>query len=152
MLLTGPDRLPDATVATLQRIGARHVDVLGGPAAIGDGVVDLLQASGYTVRRLAGTDRYATSAAAATAALDAHPDGELPLVVATGASFPDGLTATRLAARTGGILLLVPPDDLTHADATVAFLDQHGHRLHRRHILGGTTAISNQVADQLTEP
>ena len=58
------------------------------------------------VERLAGADRYATAAAISRAT--AQP-GVAAVVIASGASFPDGLGASPAAAALHGPLLLVQP-------------------------------------------
>lgn len=150
MLLAHTDRLPDVTRQTLTDLGVQQLTVVGGPSAVGDHVVDQMRDAGYQVNRLAGSTRYGTSVAAATHALGRHPEASrLPVVFATGQSYPDGLAAGALAARQGGLVVLVPPDDLNHAPEVVSFLADHNHRLDPRLVLGGPSAISHTVHDQL---
>ena len=104
LLLTAQDELPLATRTELGRLGPAVVYVLGGTASVGDGVVAAITALGIRVERLAGADRYATSAAIA----DAVFGTAFEVVLATGISFPDGLVAGAL----GVPLLLLPPSGL----------------------------------------
>ena len=67
ILLSSPDTLPDATAQAITAAGATHVVMVGGTGAIGQPVVDALTHLGADVTRLGGSDRYATSAAIATA-------------------------------------------------------------------------------------
>ena len=151
VLLTGSDELPAVTRQALADLGVQQVTVVGGTSAIGEGVVAQLRGHGYQVQRVAGSSRYGTSVAAATLALSRHgTDGKVPTVFVTGQSYPDGLAGGGLAAQTGAIVVLVPPDDLAHAPEIVGFLDEHGHRLDPRLVLGGTSAISDHVYDQLS--
>ncbi len=107
VLLTRPGTLPSATVTELRRLAPARIVVLGGPSAVGEGVVAQLRSLATTgaVIRLAGPDRYATAAAISRASFPAGVPG---LYVATGIGFPDALVAVPAAARIGAALLLVP--------------------------------------------
>ncbi len=65
LLLTQHDRLPASVLTELQRLSPATVYLLGGTAAINSSVSDTLTGQGFTVSRLSGADRYATSAAIA---------------------------------------------------------------------------------------
>ncbi|HWB71842.1 MAG TPA: cell wall-binding repeat-containing protein, partial [Egibacteraceae bacterium] len=67
LLLTATATLSDATAAELDRVlpDGGVVYLLGGVAAIGQGVQDTLAARGYDVRRLAGPSRVETAVAVA---------------------------------------------------------------------------------------
>lgn len=91
---------------------------------------------------IAGSDRYATSAAISLAGFDA----DVPCVyIASGANFPDALSAGPAAARCGGPLLLVTPTTIPTVVAEE--LD----RLNPDEIViaGGIGAVSNSVQTQL---
>lgn len=107
VLLVERDAVPDATAAELRRRAPDEVVVAGGPAAVSDDVLDALaDLTGARVRRVAGVDRWATSAALAEE-LDASTTGAL---VTSGLGFPDALAAGQLAAVAGVPLLLVGDD------------------------------------------
>jgi putative cell wall-binding protein len=93
-------------------------------------------------RRYQGRDRFGT---AATVARRSHPDGATDVIIATGASFPDALAGGPLATDRDAPLLLTARDRLPAA--TVQALDHL--RPQRATILGGTSAVSNQVRDEL---
>ena len=65
VLLTEATSIPAETKAALDHLGIKHVIVLGGEAAVSEVVAASLQASGRTVRRVAGADRMATAVAVA---------------------------------------------------------------------------------------
>lgn len=94
------------------------------------------------VFRVAGPDRYATSAAASRRAF---PYGADVVVIATGTDWPDALGGAALAGAVGGPLLLTAPSSLP-ASVTAEF-----ERLGATHayMLGGTGAVSEQVFSQL---
>ncbi|MBW3664599.1 MAG: cell wall-binding repeat-containing protein [Actinobacteria bacterium] len=148
-LLTHGNGLPGVTAGELRALGAREVQLLGGPAAVSSDVVAALRASGHAVTRLEGSTRYGTSVAVAEEALARHGPGRIPVVFATGEDFPDGLTAGALAAQLGGVIVLVPSDHLATAPEVSAFLRAHRERLGGAVIVGGPVAVSEAVRQQL---
>lgn len=116
LLLVEQASVPASTTAELARLAPSEIVVLGGTAAVSDGVLAALGRAvpGATVRRVAGTDRYAT---AARAMADAFPAGTDHLYVVTGRSFQDALMAGAAAAFEGGALLLT--DGQRPLEATV---------------------------------
>jgi spore germination protein YaaH/putative cell wall-binding protein len=111
VLLVRSDAIPAATASELGRLKPGRIVLLGGPGSVSDAVADRLAA--YTaggVTRLAGPDRYAAAAAISAASYPA--DGPATAYVATGTVFSDSLSASALAGRDGGPLLLVRPDSL----------------------------------------
>ncbi len=143
LLLTEPDELPDATRDELVRRGATDVVVLGGPVAVSTDVVMEVEALGAAVRRVGGADRYATAARLA----GFFPAGVDRVVVATGRTFADALAIGPVAARDGAPVLLVEPDRVPDVVA------RQLQRLAPREVVvvGGTTAVSSDVATRLRE-
>lgn len=115
-------------------------------AALGSLVLSVLAiapapaAEDFTLTRIAGEDRYATAAAAA---LDAFASPE-SVVVARGDAFPDALAGAYLTGVLDAPLLLTRPDALpvVTSDAIAAL------GATKIYLLGGTTAISDDVADE----
>jgi polyvinyl alcohol dehydrogenase (cytochrome) len=139
LLLTTNGALSASAAAEIGRLKPANVALLGGTVALSDAVAQQVGALGPTVVRWQGTDRYATAAAISQAT---YPDGATNVYLATGGAFPDALAGAALAARAGGPLLLTDPATLPAATkAEIA-------RLHPSAIviLGGTTAVSAQVA------
>lgn len=143
VLLTQRNRVPGAVRAVLNTLtGAKNVTIVGGTAAVSQAVEDELRTAGFTVTRLGGEDRYATSEAIITAGrTSANPIG----IVASGTSFPDALAAGPLAYKgkhpifltSGGTL---PQDTI---DAMVAAGTT------RVIVLGGTAAVPEAVVTAL---
>lgn len=100
------------------------------------------QAAIVVSERVAGEDRYATAAASA---LELYPDGARTVYIATGADFPDALTAGAGAAAADSPLLLVRRDGVPGATRTALGLLQPT----RIVMVGGTDAVSAAVQDQL---
>ncbi len=113
VLLTRSDVLPDATRAELARLAPARIVIIGGTAAVSVAVGTAIRAAvpGAAVSRIAGKDRYATSAAiAATFAPN------VPLIyAASGSSFADALAAAAAAGAQGAPVLLTAPTVLPDA-------------------------------------
>ena len=143
MLLTLARGLPDATRAELSRLQPARIVILGGTTVVSPTVEAQLAA--YTaggVTRIAGADRYATAAAVSAAYF---PAGVPVAYVATGATFPDALTAGAAAAALGGPVLLVRPTGFPVAVQTE--LQRLGPG--RIVVVGGPAAVADTVLDQL---
>lgn len=145
LLLVGPDTVPAATAAELDRLDPASITILGGANAVSRRVLD--EARQYTdgpVRRIDGATRYHTAAEL----VDIHFGPGVPVVyVATGTSSADSLTGGPAAAAAGGPLLLVRPDAIPEPTAaTLLALDPE-----RIVILGGTSAVGTQVEEDLAD-
>lgn len=141
LLLTAPEYLPPATAGALARLRPSRIVVLGGPSAVSGAVADQAAAvSGASVERRAGSDRYTTSVAVSGAAF---PTGAPTVFLASGADFPDALSAA--AAARGAPLLL------TNSHGLPASVAREIIRLAPTRVvmLGGESAVSATVRDQL---
>jgi putative cell wall-binding protein len=101
--------------------------------------------SGSRVKRIAGANRYDTSA---KTALNAYPNGAETVIVARGdneGQFADGLAASYLAGLKNAPILLTDPKDLPQEieDAIVKL------KAKRAYVLGGKAAISETVESKL---
>ena len=112
LLLTTRTRLPASVAAELRRLAPRRVTVVGGSGAVADAAAAAARSaaggSRVALRRLAGSDRYATSARVAAE----YASGVGGVVLASGATFPDGVSAGPVAAGLGGPVLLTAPTAL----------------------------------------
>ena len=147
ILLTGPDTVPDATDAALADLEVERVFVVGGQQAVDEQVVDHLEDDGYEVHRLDGADRYETAADLAfgwgeTPWGDVGTlDGDPTALLASGADFPDALSAGPIAANAAFPLLLTPPEQAhPEVDATLDDLD-----IERIVIVGGEQAVDGDL-------
>ena len=108
LLLVRKDAIPSVVAAELTRLAPARIVVLGGTAVIAKSVVAALRAvTSGAVQRLAGADRYATSAAISRATFAA---GVPAVYVATGDNFPDALAGAAAAGHDGAPVLLVSTD------------------------------------------
>ena len=142
VLLTRGDVLPAATRDELVRLAPSTVYLLGGTGAVSENVrVAIEQATGRSVVRLAGADRFATAVAVSTAFFNLPPS----VYLAIGANFPDALSAVPAAGRSGSPLLLVRGGSIPPVAGSELV------RLHppRVFIAGGTGVISDSVIAQI---
>lgn len=148
LLLARRHALPAATaaeLARLARLGVEQVVLIGGTAAISDGVESqIAKITGVEVTRLAGRDRYATAADVALRASASVPVGR-EVYLATGEGYADALAGGATAGSTGSPLLLTARDRLPEATAdALAALRPSAVR-----IVGGRGAVGPEVEAQL---
>ncbi|TRW45860.1 hypothetical protein FJ693_07555 [Georgenia yuyongxinii] len=143
VLLTAPTALPEVVRAELVRLRPKTIVVLGGEGAVSQAVHESLQTlTTGAVTRLAGTDRYATSAAVSAATF---PPDVAVAYVATGRGFADALSGAAAAGAKGAPLLLVPGSSVTaETRAELARLSPD-----RIVVLGSTGAVSASVEAEL---
>lgn len=141
LLLVQRDSVPSVTAAELTRLAPTSIVILGGETVVSSQCADELSLYG-TVSRLAGIDRFATSAAVSAFGF---PSGAPIVVVATGEGYADALTGGPLAAKLGGPVLL------TRGQSLPPQVRQEVERLDPDaiYIIGGTGAVSAGVATTL---
>lgn len=149
--MTGlPPSQRTATVGELEDGAAYELQVQA-VSGVGPGVVASLVATvpplTLSTTRVAGGDRYATSAAISQQAFPTSEIGAgVPVVfVSSGANFPDALSAGPVVSQLGGPVLLTTPTALPDSVRTEIV------RLRPQQIVvvGGTGAVSNAVFTQL---
>ena len=136
--------LPAATSAFVKSNKIKTVYIVGGAGVVGSGVEAQLKALGVTsVIRLAGTDRYDTSAKVATQFKASFTSS---VSVATGTEFADALTGGVLSAKLKIPMLLLDPSkgaspgEKAYAKALTA---------PKVYVYGGTGALSDAVVRTL---
>ena len=142
ILLVTKDTIPAAIAEELARLDPGRIVIIGGSAVVSDATAAELSWIA-PVSRLAGLDRYATSAAISASTF---APGVPVVFIATGFNFPDALSAGPAASSAGGPILLVSTNAIPAVIATE--LD----RLKPRQIVvvGGTSVVSSAVEDALT--
>jgi putative cell wall-binding protein len=141
ILLTEPNVLPDVTATELLRLHPERIVVVGGTGAVARGLEALLADYAPVVERVAGEDRYET-----TAEIDARVvAGTDTVFVVTGKTFGDALTGIPLAALTDSAVLMV--GDAGLHPSVIAELE----RLQPKNVivLGGTAAVAERVELEL---
>lgn len=94
VLLTPQNELRADTAAEIDRLAPARIVIAGSEKQVSSGVEATLKAR-YRVDRMSGGDRYETSSLINR---DAWPTGSSRMYVATGANFPDAMTASAVAA------------------------------------------------------
>lgn len=145
LLLTQPDVLTAATEREIARLDPSRVIIVGGEPAVGAPVADRLSTLGYTVERLSGPDRFATSIAIAERGWG--DSGAESVFLATGLNFPDALSASVAAAGEGMPVVLVNGGASSLTDAQLALLSELG--ADTAHIAGSAVVVSAGIEAQL---
>lgn len=143
LLLTPTGNLASVTREELKRLKPGRVIVLGGTVAVSNAVVSSVKKAlpSASVARVAGENRYATSALIAR---EMWPGGSTSAFFATGAAFADALSGTPAAAVNDGPLLLTKQDCLPQ----VVYGVRADFGLTTTGILGGSKALSTAGATQ----
>jgi putative cell wall-binding protein len=144
ILLTQPDSLPAVTAAEIARLAPSRIVILGGTAAVSEGVAaDLARLGPHLIERIGGPERVATAALTSAAHF---PPGVPVAYIATAFNFPDALSGGAAAARDGGPVLLV-----TDEVPAVTAAELERLRPGRIVVLGGTVAVSEAVKTALEQ-
>jgi putative cell wall-binding protein len=109
VLLTRSSDLPTTVRDEIIRLVPSRIVIVGGIGAVSPAVELALADLGFIVERVAGVDRYDTSARLSRRAF---PTAPVSMLIATGENYPDGLTATSYNGARGGSLLLTRTADL----------------------------------------
>lgn len=144
VLLVRRDSISDAVSAELTRLAPENIVVLGGEGTVSGEVAAQLGAWG-SVSRLAGADRWETSAAIAASM---YPTTSGAAVIASGLDFPDALSAAAPAGLLDAPLLLVATDSVN-----VAVKDRlEALNPSRVVVVGGSATISDRVLGIVGDP
>jgi len=146
LLLTRAGVLPDVVKTQLLRLKPAQIVIVGGLGVVSSAVEAQLKGLNVKpeVRRVSGSDRYATSRALATDTWGAGSLGTAYL--ATGTNFPDALSAGPAAAHFDGPVILVRGTASTIDAATRALLTRLG--VDKIKIAGGTGVINAAIEAQ----
>ncbi|MFB2580283.1 cell wall-binding repeat-containing protein [Herbiconiux sp. P15] len=104
LLLTTRGSVPASVLSELKRLAPARIVVVGGPATVGQPVLDTAKRTGALVSVIAGADRYENSRALVQ---EAYPSGASQIFLATGATFADALSASSAAHAVGAPLLVI---------------------------------------------
>ena len=130
-------QLDASTSAFLVAQKVKNAVVVGGTAAITAGLESGVQAAGVTVTRVAGADRFATSAQLNASSYTSASTAYL----ATGLDFPDALAGAAVAGASKLPLYLVESTCVPRSTAT-DLVDQGTKKVI---LLGGTSALTSSV-------
>lgn len=148
LLLVTPTSIPAEVAFELQRLQPQKIIVVGGLMSISSGVFAQLQSYASdpnNVIRIGGADRYEASRNLNTYAFGAT--GVSRVYLATGANFPDALSASAVAGSHNGAVLLVNGGASTLDQATRDEIVS----LHPNDVVvaGGPNSVSNGIQSSL---
>jgi putative cell wall-binding protein len=144
VLLVNGSGIPAAIQTEIKRLKPERIYVLGGTASVSSAVAQELR--GYTtgsLTRIAGADRYTTSAAISRTSFS---PGVPAVYITSGEAFPDALSAAPVAGIKGAPVLLV--NGTIAADIKTELKRLNPQRIY---VLGGTASVSSAVAQQLRD-
>ncbi|WP_411680942.1 5'-nucleotidase C-terminal domain-containing protein [Clostridium thailandense] len=121
IILTQANQLPEASKAELERLGVKHIIIVGGPAVVSKDIEGVLQSSLNSkpdVKRIYGSDRFETSANIAK-----ELGTKDSAVIANGYNYADALSISAIAAAKGMPVLLTEKNKLPQSIS--AYLSQN---------------------------
>jgi spore germination protein YaaH/putative cell wall-binding protein len=142
LLLTSSNSLPEKVSSEIARLNPGTIYILGGEGAVSGSIQKQLEATGYTVKRVAGDSRFDTAIKVAN-----EVGVRDELIIATGAETPDALSIGPYAGLRQIPITLTRPDELpkelkdlikSRAIKTVT-------------IIGGTGVVSERIVNDLKE-
>lgn len=142
ILFTQANGLHNSTKAALEKWGTKKVIIVGGDQAVSKQVENEITNMGIIVNRLSANNRYSTSVEIVK---HFKGSGFTDYYVATGENFADALTGSILAAKNNAPILLTSSSRLSSP------AEEYLRRANPEniHILGGNTAISQQVRNEV---
>lgn len=143
VLLVKPTSMPAETLSALKALAPAHAIVVGGTAAVSSGVERIVRGVVPDVTRLAGADRYATSAIVAAYAVRKSWAAAGYIGIAAGTAFADALGGAAACGKHRGVLLLTTPTGLSAETRT--FLAAHASELSAVDLYGGASAVGVRV-------
>ncbi|MGN9163433.1 cell wall-binding repeat-containing protein [Clostridium sulfidigenes] len=126
-------------LAKIKNISPKQIYIVGGTGVVSSSIEKQLKSIG-SVKRLGGSDRYATSLAIAKH----FSTGATNAMVAYGLNFPDALAGSALASKCNAPILLV---NNSNAKAQKTFLDST--KIKDLYILGDKGVVSDTIVNQL---
>jgi len=111
ILYTIPSMISEDTIKTMETLSVKKVIIIGGTDAVFKAIAEKLVKLGFRVERIAGKDRYETSALVAKLL-----KGKISKIfIVSGEDFSDALALAPYAAKQGGAILLTDPKELSSA-------------------------------------
>ncbi|MDD6905904.1 MAG: cell wall-binding repeat-containing protein [Finegoldia magna] len=135
ILYTEKDSLPTATRNEIQRLNPVEVYLLGGKQSISSGIENILKKYSNKVTRIAGRDRYETSAKVAAMS------NKKNVVIASGENFSDPLYASSYAYSNNAKILLSSGKTLSRQ--TRDYLLRNKSSIGKVTVVGGEQSISS---------
>jgi putative cell wall-binding protein len=143
ILLTDKFSLNPKTSTVLQDLKVKTVYVVGGTAVISADAENQLTNSGYSVKRIAGQDKYDTAIKIAEELGDVKE-----VAVTTGGDYADALSIGPIAANKQMPIILVPKDDITSSIQNYI----SSKTITKTYVIGGQDIISDNVVNKFSNP
>jgi putative cell wall-binding protein len=144
LLLTSPTALPAVVATELRRLAPTvEVVIVGGLGVVSAAVEARVTQLGFTVVRVQGANRYATS----RAMIERSAPPSTTLYLATGRNYPDALAAAAAAGSAGAPVMLVDGALSALDDATLQLIAAR--EVDQVLIAGGTGVVSTAIEQQL---
>ncbi|HEY9478104.1 MAG TPA: cell wall-binding repeat-containing protein, partial [Microbacteriaceae bacterium] len=143
LLLVQPNELPSNVKTELKRLAPHKIVVAGGTGVVSTAVYNALKSIQPNIKRLQGTDRYATSRAITEYAFPRATS----VYLATGSNFPDALSAGAAAGASAAPVLLANGAAKSLDAATVSLIKAT--QATKVYIAGGTGVVSTGIENQL---
>lgn len=150
LLLTVADAIPDVVASAIRdQLKPTTVVIVGGPNSVSPAVEAQLKTlrPGVTIVRLGGADRYEVSRNVAAYAFPKSAGGASGAYVATGANFPDALSAAGAGGHAGKPVVLVNGSAGSIDSDTSATLRSLG--VTKVTVAGGPNSVSSGVLASL---
>jgi len=143
ILLVPNDRVTADVESVLSTRGITKTIIVGGTGAVSQDIEDWLRNNSYNPERISGANRFETSALIAGEYFSAPTCA----YVATGADFPDALSAACLAAKKSAPIVLVEKDSLP-TDIS-SYIRVYASGLEEVILLGGNVPITDDVVREI---
>ena len=146
VILTDPHALSKEAANQIDRLGVKHIILLGGESALSSTVEDAIRTKVADVKRIYGPDRVMTSVAAMLNARATDKASDT-VIIATGSSYADALSAGAWAWKTTSPIVLTGTNGKLSKEAVEAIKADAG--IKRVIIMGGTAVVSDDIKTQL---
>lgn len=142
ILLTDRDSINLNTLSILHSLKIKNLYLIGGFSVISKEQENSLINDGYTVKRIAGQDRYDTAIRIAE-----ELGNSSEIIVATGNDYADALSVAPIAAEKQMPIILAPKDNITNSIQNYI----NSHTITKVYIIGEQDIISNNVANKFSD-
>lgn len=153
ILLTGPEKINEQTIAAIETLGAEKAFILGGTNAVSSTVQDeLIKLYGKTdenlkIERIYGSNRYETAAEVARRLVEQKGSRPEKAFLVSGENYPDALSTAAYSASATAPVLLSKKNSIPEATKTAL----KELEVNTVVIVGGEGALSAKVKAALKE-
>lgn len=145
ILLSTFSDVPASVKAEILRLGAKNVVIVGGSASISVKAENDLKAMGLSIKRIAGANRYETSAILAQNVKDMTGSDKLILITGVNNKEADALTVSSLATKSQIPVMMTKANELdSNARAKI-----NSWKPSQVIVVGGQATISDRVMGQI---